>query len=235
MEPQRHAARRDEMPLESADRSTGGSAEVGTLQTNWSLVARLKNGEDNEAWEEFCRLYGEIIAGVSAKAGLTPEEGEDVKQEVLSAFAEHLRSGNFVADAAHGSLRSWLLQRVRWRIQDQLRRRLPVATSGGTAGEASATATTATVERVADAREADLARLCDAEYKKGLQARALEKLPLEVKAEHYQVFHLLLVEQKPVAEVARLMRRNRAYVYLIKHRVTEALKRIVRKLEKELG
>ena len=56
-----------------------------------------------------------------------------------------------------------------------------------------------------------------------------------MKAEHYQIFHLVELEQKPVAEVAAALGRNRAQVYVVKHRVSVALKRILRRLQKQIG
>jgi len=204
-----------------------------TLRTSWTLVARLKNADDNESWQEFYEVYRRLIVGVALKAGLQEEEARDVMQETMRSFSEHIQDGKFVTDAAHGSLRAWLLNMARWRIQDQLRKRLPVAASSHASPDA--TATTPTVERVPDAQEVDWAGLCDAEWEARLREQALKALQLEVKAEHYQVFHLLVVEQKPLAEVARMVGRNRAQIYLVKHRVANALKKIVRRLEKKLG
>ena len=85
-----------------------------------------------------------------------------------------------------------------------------------------------------DEREVDLVALCDVEWKARLREKALKELQMEVKAEHYQIFHLLTLEQKPVEVVARMVGRNRAQIYLIKHRMANALKKIVRRLEQRL-
>jgi RNA polymerase sigma-70 factor (ECF subfamily) len=122
---------------------------------------------------------------------------------------------------------------ARWRIQDQFRKRMPVVESPRDARES--TEITPTVERVPAPQEVDFDELCDAEWRQQLLKQAMKELQVAVKAEHYQVFHLLFIEQKPVLEVARMLGKNQAQVYLIKHRVGSTLKKILKQLEKRLG
>lgn len=203
--------------------------EHETLPTRWTLVARVKNPEDQASWKEFYEVYDGLVLGVARRAGLTESEAEDALQETMAAVAKRLKG--FEANPARGSFRPWLLKIAKSKIEDQRRRRLPV--SGANANPDS-TATTPAIERVPDAGSLDWTGLCEAEWKERLLKEALKQLPLEVKAEHYQIFHLLTAEEKSVAEVARMVGRSQAYIYLTKHRVAQALKRIVPRVEKEL-
>jgi RNA polymerase sigma-70 factor (ECF subfamily) len=205
-------------------------SDADTLRTSWTLVARLKNLGDQQSWDEFDALYRPLILGVAVKAGLRTDEAQDVVQETMAAMAKHIQ--HFVAEPARGSFRSWLLTIARRRICDQFGKRLPVA-----AGEAptNGTARTPTVERMPNPTEADLEALCDAEWARHLRETALKELQFAVKPEHYQIFHLLTLEQRPIEAVAKMVGKNRARIYLIKHRVANALKKIVRRLEKRLG
>jgi DNA-directed RNA polymerase specialized sigma24 family protein len=54
-----------------------------------------------------------------------------------------------------------------------------------------------------------------------------------VKAKHYQVYVLHVIQGKPLREVCRVLGVNGATVYVIKHRLTRLLREIVRKLERE--
>jgi len=205
-------------------------AENETLRTSWTLVRRLKVLEDQESWDRFEGLYRRLVMGVAVKAGLRQEEAEDVWQETMASVSKHIQE--FETNRARGSFRAWLLKMARWRICDQFRKRLPVAPPSDAPSEA--TATTPTVERVPDTHAVDLEALCDKEFKEQLLEQGLKVLPHEVKADHYQVFHLAVIEGKPVAEVARMVGCSRAQVYVVKHRVGRALKRIVKRLEREL-
>src|SRR5712671_639223 len=61
-----------------------------SLATRWSLVARMKNPEDQETWSEFADLYRGLIFGVARKAGLREEEAKDVVQETMAAVAKNI-------------------------------------------------------------------------------------------------------------------------------------------------
>ena len=201
------------------------------VQTSWTLVRRIKNVQDQESWTRFYDLYKGLILGVSMKAGLAREEAEDVLQATMSSISKSI--GEFEANPKRGSFSAWLLQLTRWRIRDQLGKRLPPGVSS--ASPATATNVTPTVERVPDTRPVDLEALCDAEWKHRLMQQALRELQLLVKAEHYQIFYLVELEQRPVAEVAATLGRSRAQVYLVKHRVSLMLKRVLKRLQKQIG
>jgi RNA polymerase sigma factor (sigma-70 family) len=204
-------------------------ADDETLRTRWTLVERIKDPGDIESWNAFYERYKGLVLGVAIKAGLRADEAEDVLQATMASVSKNI--GSFEADPAHGSFSAWLLKLARWRILDQFKKRLPSAPSNEEPSDA--TARTPTVDRLADPKAADLARVCDAERERWLMEKALEELPGQVRAEDYQIFHLLTVQQKPVAEVARMVGKGRAQLYLIKHRVTSVLKRIIKALEKE--
>jgi RNA polymerase sigma-70 factor (ECF subfamily) len=205
--------------------------DEATWATSWTLVARLKNIDDQEAWRQFYDLYSRLVLGVARKAGLQSTEAEEVLQETLASVAKHIQV--FKADPAHGSFRAWLMQMARWRIRDQFAKRLPTAgESAKAAGDDSAT--TPLLERVAEA-PVNLEALCDTEWRERLREEAFKQLQLETSAEHYQIFHLLAVEEKTPAEVARMLGRSQPQIYVIKHRVARNLKRIVRQLEAQLG
>jgi RNA polymerase sigma factor (sigma-70 family) len=203
--------------------------EKQTVCTSWTLIGRLKDADDDDAWREFYDLYSRMVLSVALKAGLRQHEAEEVVQETISSVSKHIQT--LETNPARGSFRSWLLQMARWRMTDQFRKRLPIAARK----TPHATRTTDTVERLPDLREADLEKLWDAEWLEQMMERAYKQLQFEVKAEHYQVFHLLTVEKKSAGEVARMLDRSHAHIYLVKHRVGRVLNKIVRRLEEKLG
>jgi RNA polymerase sigma-70 factor (ECF subfamily) len=151
--------------------------------------------QDQESWTRFFDLYKPVILGVSRKAGLTEDEAKDVLQATMASLTRKI--GEFEADPKRGSFSAWLLQLTRWRIHDQLDKRSPGGSGPGNAP--TATGVTPTIERVPDTRAVDLEALCDAEWKQRLMQQALRELQLQVKGEHYQIFHLVELEQKPIA------------------------------------
>jgi RNA polymerase sigma-70 factor (ECF subfamily) len=207
------------------------NTEPDVLKTSWTLVARLKNLDDRDRWREFYDLYRGLIMGVARKAGLREEEAQEVLQETMSSVSKNI--GDFEANPAQGSFHAWLLTMTRWRIMDQFKKRTPFSASRQMA--ADSTDTTPTIERIPDPQGAELEKLCDEEWNRQLLGQALAELQASIKAEHYQIFHLLTIQQKPVMEVARMLGKNAAQIYLIKHRAGRELQAILKKLNQRLG
>ena len=201
------------------------------LKTSWTLVARLKNLDDLDRWQEFYDLYRGLIMGVARKAGLREEEAQEVLQETMSSVSKNI--GAFEADPARGSFHGWLLTMARWRILDQIKKRMPLNSSSQMTAES--TDTTPTIERIPDLQGANLEKICDEEWRAQLLGQALAELQRTIKAEHYQVFHLLTIQQKPVKEVSRMLGKNIAQVYLIKHRAGKDLQAILKNLGQRFG
>jgi DNA-directed RNA polymerase specialized sigma24 family protein len=91
--------------------------------TRWSLLARLKNWEDQQSWCEFFDMYWRLIYSVAIKAGLTDAEAQYVVQDTVLSVAKKIN--DFKCDPASGSFKAWLLKLTRWRILNQLKKRMP--------------------------------------------------------------------------------------------------------------
>jgi RNA polymerase sigma-70 factor (ECF subfamily) len=162
---------------------------------------------------------------------LREEEAQEVLQETMSSVSKNI--GAFEANPARGSFRAWLLTMARWRILDQFKKRMPGNTSNQR--DADSTNTTPTIERIADPQSADLEKLGDEEWNRLLLGQAFAELQTTIKAEHYQIFHLLNIQQKPAKEVAKMLGKNLAQIYLIKHRAGKDLQVILKRLNKRIG
>ena len=204
------------------------------LPTRWTLISRLKNWDDHESWREFFDLYWKLIYGVAMKSGLTPTEAQDVVQETIVSVCKNI--GKFRTGSAHGSFKAWLLKLTRWRIVDQVRKRLPEEVARmhkfGKNSKDSTT-TTSTVAGIADPA-AELERIWDNEWERNLLTAALEKLERQVSAKHYQVFFLHVIKQYPVEKVAAVADIKPNQVYLIKHRLEGIFKKAIEESESRM-
>src|SRR5262252_4164285 len=99
--------------------------DQSSLATRASLLGRLNNLDDQASWQEFFDTYWQLIYGLALKAGLTDAEAQDVVQETVITASKHLPA--FRYDPKVCSFKTWLLRLARWRIIDQLRKRLPAS------------------------------------------------------------------------------------------------------------
>jgi len=196
------------------------------IPTRWSLIARLRDWDDQQSWREFFDTYWKLIYGVAVKTGLTHAEAQDVVQETIISVSKNMKS--FKADPALGSFKSWLLNLTRWRIADQIRKRAREIHAPGSANPkrtGSRSSRTAWEARVPDPAKDELDRIWEEEWERHVIEAALEKVKSQADARHYQAFYLQAIKQVPPAKVANLLGMKVDQVYVIKHRLRRCLKK----------
>src|SRR5271154_791889 len=94
------------MPEESplSDRREPEMASVP--DTHASLLIRLRNPRDQEAWATFLEIYLPLIFRLTRRRGMQEADAREVTQEVLMAVATAI--GRWDSDPARGSFRGWL-------------------------------------------------------------------------------------------------------------------------------
>lgn len=76
------------------------------VTTHTTLLLRLSDGADSQAWHEFCDRYGELIHTVSRRYSLQSADCDEVLQDVLVALSRAMPG--FQYDPAKGKFRSYL-------------------------------------------------------------------------------------------------------------------------------
>jgi RNA polymerase sigma factor (sigma-70 family) len=198
------------------------------LPTRWTLIERLKNWDDQRSWRQFFDTYWKLVYGVARRAGLSPEDAQDVVQETVVSVCKAMP--NFQADPGRGSFKSWLLTITRHRIIDLQRRRRKEVALAGPASVATAGATRAE-DRVVDPAGNGFDELWEAEWERNTLALALEKLGRKASARHFQIFLLHVIKQHPAEQVAKVANVDTNQVYLVKHRLTPLFREAVAEVE----
>jgi RNA polymerase sigma-70 factor (ECF subfamily) len=204
--------------------------DAASFATRASLIERLRDVEDQTAWQRFFDTYRRLIHGIALRAGLTDAEAQDVLQETVISVAKHLPGFQYDPDVC--SFRTWMLRLTRWRIIDQFRKRLPSTVSIDYPFDDDATAG-ALMERVCGLKPTDLEIVWQGEWEKAVLQAALERLRPRLTPEQYQMFDLYGLRQMPVSEVARFLGTTVMRVYMTKFRITKLLKREVESIEAE--
>ena len=211
------------------------------LQTRSSLLQRLKTGDDPQSWQEFYGTYGGLIRFFAGKAGLTADEAEEVVQETAIGVARRLPE--FTYDPKVCRFKTWLLNLTRWRIQDQLRKRAhqDKLIGGRHSAEterspfpADDTQHTATIERIQDPSVPEFGAEWDTAWEKNLLGQALARVRSRIDERQFQIFDLLVMKNWTPEDVARTLGISVARVYVTKHRVSSAVTKETRLLEKKL-
>ncbi len=194
-----------------------------SLPTRWTLIGRLKELGDTDSWQEFFDLYRHLICNVALKAGLSPSEAEEVVQETFISVSRKMPE--FKASPEFGRFSHWLLQIARYRILDQLRKRIPTSQHG--AAKESESPRTSTVERIPDPASLDWETVWDRAHQESLLQIALEKVKQQVDPAQFQLYDYYVLREVEAARVAHMLQVSVARVYLAKYRIGKLLKKAV--------
>jgi RNA polymerase sigma factor (sigma-70 family) len=78
-------------------------------KTRVSLIQRVRNIADEEAWAQFFSIYRPLMIAYVRKRGVLEDDAADVVQDVFTRLVPAL--ANFEFDAQRGRFRTWL-----WRV-----------------------------------------------------------------------------------------------------------------------
>jgi RNA polymerase sigma-70 factor (ECF subfamily) len=194
-------------------------AELPT--TRPSLLVRIRDSGDREAWRQFVQMYGPVVYGYGRKRGLQDADAADLTQEVLRAVMGSV--GRLDYDRGRGSFRGWLFTLAHHKLHDLLARRR----RNGRGAEDNG------VQEWLEEQPApaeDLA-LWDQEYERRLFARAADEVRGDFHESTWQAFWRTAVDGRPVKEVAGELGLTAAAVYLARSRVMARLRGRIQELE----
>ena len=201
-----------------------------SIYTRQSLLERLRNWDDGPSWKDFFDTYWKLIYGVARKAGLSDSEAQDVVQETIIAVARKMPE--FRYDRSIGTFKGWLLKLTRWRITDHLRKKARQHNGQWLPREIPAEPDV--LEQYVPEAGFDLEGVWETEWKEQLLETALDRVRERADCREFQMFHLLMCKRVPAREVARHLGAKLAEVYFAKYKISAAVKKEVRRIERQM-
>jgi RNA polymerase sigma-70 factor (ECF subfamily) len=178
--------------------------------TSLSLLERLRQGGDPDAWKRFTELYTPLLFYWALRLGLQAQDAADLVQDVFMVLVQKLPE--FTYDR-HRSFRGWLRTVLlnKWRDRQRQRTETPLA------GDDSAFEELAVPDAAAEVGEAD--------YRQNLLRRALELMQADFHPVTWQACREYVIAGRPAAEVAAELGISVGAVYVAKSRVLSRLRR----------
>src|SRR5688572_4453735 len=100
--------------------------------TRASLLVRLRDPQDGEAWRQFVQVYASVVYGFARKRGLQDADAADLMQDVFRAVSAAIGRLNY--DPGRGSFRSWLYAVTRSKLSNFFNGRKRHARGSGDSG-----------------------------------------------------------------------------------------------------
>ena len=183
--------------------------------TRRTLLVRVRDRGDTEAWQEFFGLYAPLLEGYARSHGLSRTDAEEVRDQCLEVLARKLP--DFEYERARGSFQGWLHGIVRGKVIDLARARRVRAHDS------------VALETLDDARS-DLEREWERQWRAEHLRYALARVRESEDPERFRVFELLLVEELPVAEVSARTGLAAGQIYKLKSALLARVREILARL-----
>ena len=193
--------------------------------TRPSLLVRLRDARDEQAWSHFVDIYAPLVYGYARKHGLQDADAADVTQEVLRSVARSMEGLEY--DPRRGTFHGWLLTVTRNALRKFWRRRQRQPQGSGN------TAVQRLVEERTGDRDPD-ADAWDQEHERRLFQWAAERIRGSFQESTWQAFWETAVEGNSPRQIADSLGMSLGAVYIAKSRVLARLKEQIDQVRGEI-
>lgn len=190
--------------------------------TRASLLVRIRDAADGEAWRDFAALYGPLVQRFGRRAGLQDADAQDLTQQVLQAISGAIHRLEY--DPARGTFRGWLFGVARRQLS-KLRAREGRQSHGS--GDTDANLRLAELP----APDPDESAWWELEYKKQRFLWAADRIRDHFQPASWQAFWQTAVAGQTATVVAALLGISVGAVYTAKSRVLDRIKQEIAGLQ----
>jgi RNA polymerase sigma-70 factor (ECF subfamily) len=192
--------------------------------TRATLLLRLRDANDHDAWNEFLRDYGPMLYRFVRSRGLQDADAADIVQDVFRRVGAAI--GRLEYDKEKGGFRAWLFKITRNRLYTYFEKR---NRSGPTGND---TAQLELLAQAADHRN-ELSEQWELEHLRSLASTAMQIVEKNSDPKTWSAFRITAVDGRSAAEAAKALRMSTGAIYVAKSRVTAKLRAEIQRLQDE--
>jgi RNA polymerase sigma-70 factor (ECF subfamily) len=194
----------------------------GIPETRASLLIRLRQPGNQEAWREFASLYEPLIYRLAARKGFQHADAQDLLQDVLVAIARGIDRLEIGEDK--GRFRGWLFRISRNLIVNAIEKRQRLVVGSGDSDICERLA-----QEPAISPQEQTAYIL--EFRRELFHWAARGIRPEFQPATWDLFWRTSVEGEPIADTARELGLSLGAAYAARCRVLARLRKKIEELE----
>lgn len=183
--------------------------------TRGTLLERVRDPEDAQAWEQFFGLYAPLLEGYARALGLRTADAEEIRDQCLATVVQ--RMSDFHYERARGSFKAWLHRIARDKVVDWMRKPREERTE------------TALARALPD-DQGEPDAVWEREWRAEHVRFALEEVRREEDAAGRELLELVLDEDLSAAEIAERTGLNPNQVYKARARFLERVRSVLERL-----
>ena len=178
-------------------------------ETRISLLLRIRDADDQDAWQDFTEVYQPVIHRLAKKRGFQDADAHDITQDVLVKISSRIRE--FEPGNGQARFRTWLTAVCRNALIDAFRK----CGSGGVTG----------LEHVSQLHQQDVSvDDIEWEHRRAVFRQAARDVSVDVERTTWQAFWMTAVEGQPAKQVAADLNMRVGSVYTARCRVLQRIK-----------
>lgn len=185
--------------------------------TQPSLLVRLRDSQDADAWEQFAKLYWQVVYRLAMLHGLQPADAEDLSQKVFLSVSRSI--DHYEPRPGVAKFRTWLKKIAKNEILNTLARDPRIARREVQVNSQYLSAQT---------RESPA--LQEAEYRHEVFLVAAEQVRHEFSDRVWEAFWQTAVLSLPIDCVCEQLQMSRGSLYTARCRVVQRLREFVERL-----
>ena len=194
-------------------------------ETRPSLILRVRDPNDADAWNQFATLYRPVILRLASRKGIQAADAEDLAQQVLLSVAGAIE--RWQPDQQRARFRTWLQTIVRNAILNAVQRRSPDQAAGGDSDSER-------FEIDQNTRTDDEETLRD-EYRRELFQQAAQQIHAEFAKDTWDSFWKTAVQGIDIDSLSSQTGRTRGSIYASRSRIMKRLREAIEQLEQQYG
>lgn len=184
--------------------------------TRPSLLVRLRDARDEEAWSEFTAVYEPVIYQMTRRRGMQDADAREVVQEVLMSVASAIDRFD---TKSRGSFRGWLSQITRNATIDRFRNLSNRRETIDASGVVRKLDLAASNDKLADEFEHD--------RRKQLFRWAAGQVRSRTGEVNWMAFWKTMIDEQSTAETARELGISEGAVYVARCRILKRIRELV--------
>jgi RNA polymerase sigma-70 factor (ECF subfamily) len=189
--------------------------------TRETLLARLEDQSDRDAWDQFSALYAPVIYRLARGRGMQDADAQDLTQHVLITVARAIPRWQSSGDGTR--FRRWLRRVTKNATINALTRKPRDLAAGGSSR--------INLLREHPEQDSVASEAIDWESRREVYRRASLKLCREIQPETWEIFIRTVVDGESVQSVSVATGKSVGSIYVAKCRVLNRLRELVRELE----
>ena len=212
-------------PFENATINSEATVSESNSQTRNSLLLRLPDKADVDAWDQFVAIYQPLVFRLARSKGFQDADANDIVQEVMVAVSKAIHRWD--QDPTKGRFRDWLYKIARNLMINFLTRRkhLPLGQGGSELVRFLNESVDPSTEESESSREFDL------EYRRELYLVAVRQVRTDVRPTTWEAFQRTSIEGMSGKAAAECLGMSEGAVVVARCRVLARLRDAVRRLE----